>query len=334
MKRMPLFARLLIVGLLLSGCVGQSPTFLQPYSSVAADESNLFVIIMVMAAVVFVLVEALLIYNIARFHRRSKETDAEPRQIYGNWRLEFVWTAAPILLVLILFVFTVNSINAIAAPQETAKSDVAVQVIGHQWWWEFDYPDQKIKTANELHVPVGAAVRLTLNSADVIHSFWVPQLSHKMDVIPGQTNTLWFRADKAGVYDGQCAEFCGQNHANMRIKVVVDTPEQYAAWVQNQQLPPVEPVTDKEKEGQLIITQGICNSCHTLGDTEAANPIGPNLTHLMSRSVFAGAIFELNDGNLELWLRDREAMKPGNDMKVALTNDQITALMTYLTKLK
>jgi cytochrome c oxidase subunit II len=333
MKHVVSISMLFLVGLFLAGCAGQSPTFLQPYSLIAADESNLYTIILVMAAVVFLLVESLLVYNIVRFRRRS-DSKGEPRQIYGNWRLEFVWSAGPVLLVLILFVFTVTTMNAIAAPEQTAKSDVNVHIIGHQWWWEFDYPDLNIKTANELHVPVGAAIRLNLNSADVIHSFWVPQLSHKIDVIPGQTNTLWFRADQVGVYDGHCAEFCGANHANMRIRVVVETADQFAAWVKNQQEPPVQPVTDQEKEGQLIITQGACNSCHTLGDAEAVSPIAPDLTHLMSRAVFGGASFDLNEANLRRWLEDRQDMKPGNDMIVALTKDQIDALMAYLMKLK
>ncbi len=322
---------IILNGFLLASCAG-SPTFLTPNSLVSGSEAQLFNIVLFMAVGVFVLVEGLLIYNIIRFRGR-KGDDKEPRQIYGNNRLEVIWTAIPILLVASLFALTVHTINVTNIPK-SQPSDINVTVIGHQWWWEFDYPDLGIKTANELHVPVGKNVQLKIESADVIHSFWVPQLSHKIDAIPGQVNHLWFNADTVGEFHGHCAEFCGINHANMRIKVVVESQADYDAWSANQQQPPVQPQTEQEQQAFDMITKGACVNCHTLGSSQAINPIGPNLTHLMSRSVFGGATFDLNEQNLRHWLEANQEMKPGNRMNVKLNQDQIDALMSYLTKLK
>lgn len=329
-RRSPIF---ILLGLLFSGCsTTSSPTFLNPNSTVASNEAVLFQIILFMALGVFLLVEILLVYNIIRFRRRPGST-GEPKQKFGNWRLEFFWTGIPMLLVLILFVLTIQIMTANAMPEDK-PTDIQVHVIGHQWWWEFDYPDLGIVTANELHVPVTANVRLTLNSVDVIHSFWVPQLSGKMDVIPGQTNQLWFRAQQPGDFIGQCSEFCGLNHANMRIKVVAETADQFSAWVQAQQQQPAAPTTEIQQKAFQLLTTGACAACHSFGDHQLDNPIGPNLTHLMSRSVFAGAVFDLTPENLRSWLSNTQAMKPGNDMKITVTSSEMEALMAYLPLLK
>lgn len=330
--------KVLTLAAFLSGCAG-SPTFLSPASPVAGDEAGLYRIIVYLAAVVFVLVEGILIYSILRFRRRPDDA-AEPRQIYGNPRLEAVWTGTPVLLVATLFILTIRTMGAVAAPA-SASTDIRIKIIGHQWWWEFDYPDLGVVTANELHIPVGTNVRATLESVDVIHSFWVPQLSGKVDVIPGQMNTIWFRGDQPGEYHGQCAEFCGLNHANMRIATVVESREDFDAWVANQQLPPPPPRGPAEQRAVDLITHGICSNCHALGAPPPPPPgeepkklIGPNLNHLMSRSVFAGATFELTPDNIKRWLQDTQAMKPGNDMVVKLRPEEIDDLMAYLTQLK
>jgi cytochrome c oxidase subunit II len=321
--------------LLLAGCAG-SPSWLNPNSYTSTVEANLFAVTFFMAMAVFLLVGFLLIYNVVRFRRRSKqagESPEEPRQKYGNLRLEIIWTVIPILLVLSLFVMTVKTMGMVSN-QPPSAGDVNVTVIGHQWWWEFDYPDQKIQTANELHVPVGANVQITLESADVIHSFWVPQLAHKVDVIPNQVNHLWFRADKTGVYYGQCAEFCGAQHANMLVRVFVESESDYAAWVTAQQQPPVQPTTDLEKQGQDLFINGQCGICHNLGDHKAPNPIGPNLTHLMSRSYFAGGMFENNMGNMYPWVQNPQAMKPGNHMIVNVPDQDMAAILAFISILK
>jgi cytochrome c oxidase subunit 2 len=340
MKRNKTLLAIILPGMLfLAGCSG-SPSFLNPNSYTSAVEANLFAIIFYMALAVFLLVEVLLIYNVVRFRKRSKQPvepggdpGGEPRQKYGNVRLEVIWTLIPVLLVLSLFLMTVKTMGMVSNRPPSA-SDVNVTVIGHQWWWEFDYPDQGIETANELHVPVGANVQLTLESVDVIHSFWVPQLAHKVDAIPRQVNHLWFKADKPGVFYGQCAEFCGVQHANMIVKVVVDSESEYAAWVTAQQQPAVQPTTDLEKQGQDLVIKGICGTCHSLGDHKAPNPIGPNLTHLMSRSVIAGGMYENTMENMYPWLQNTQAMKPGNHMVVNIPEKDMAALLAFISILK
>jgi cytochrome c oxidase subunit 2 len=315
---------------LLAGCA-PSPTFLNPNSSIASRESSLYNIILYLGLVVLAIVEIGFLWTILR-DRKRKDDDSLPPQIVGSKRVEFIWTLMPVLLVLTLFILTVQTMNAVAAPRQAA-SDLNLLVVGHRWWWEFDYPDLGIVSANELHVPAGTNVQITLQSVDVIHSFWIPQLSGKTDVVPGQTNTMWFNAGQPGTYLGQCAEFCGTEHALMRIKVVVDSPEDFKAWVANQQKPAVAPTTPDEQAGQKIIN-GTCASCHSLNPNETQAKVGPNLAHLYSRSVFAGATFDLTENNLRLWLKDTQAMKPGNDMQITLLPKEIDQVMAYLKLLK
>ena len=316
----------------LAGCSG-TRAFLNPASSVTVQESNLYRIVLYLSLGMFLLVVGLLLFNLIRFRQKPGDT-AEPKQRYGDMRLEVLWTLGPILLVMLVFGLAFLTMQAVAAPA-AQSSDLQVRVIGHQWWFEYQYPDLGITTANELHVPVGRTVQLTLTSVDVIHSWWVPQLSGKVDVFPGFDNHLWFKADQTGAFDGQCSEFCGLNHAKMRIKVVVQDASDFAAWVGNQQQPPSVPQTTLQQQGHDLIVTGICSNCHTLGQNQSANAIGPNLTHLMSRSVFAGAAYDLTPDNLRQWLTDNELMKPGNDMSsVKLTSNQVDALMAYLSTLK
>jgi len=286
-----------------------------------------------MALVVFVLVEGALIWILVRDRKRSSD-DELPKQVYGNTRLEIIWTVIPILLVIALFVMTVQTVNAIAAPA-SAKSDMNIRVVGHRWWWEFDYLDQKIATANELHIPVGATVQIQLESVDVIHSFWVPQLAGKTDVVPGQHNTMWITGDQVGEYLGQCAEFCGTQHALMRFKVFVDSQEDFDAWMANQQKPAYQPQTEDEQAGFKEIDTGACAACHSLDPTEIdTKKVGPNLTHLFSRTTFAGGSFDLNEENLRSWLHDTQAMKEGNDMQITVPPQQIDQIIAYLKNLK
>ena len=322
-----------LIGLtiLLSACQ-PSPTFLVPASSIASHQADLYRIILIMALVVFVLVEGALIWILIRDRKRANDENL-PAQVHSNMRLEVTWTVIPIILVIFLFIMTVQTVNAIAAPS-SLKSDLNIRVVGHRWWWEFDYPDLGIATANELHIPEGAVVQVQLESVDVIHSFWVPQLAGKTDVIPGQPNTMWLTSDQLGEFLGQCAEFCGTEHALMRFKVIVDSKQDFDAWVANQQKPAYQPQTEDEKAGYEELT-GACAACHSLDPSEVDSvKIGPNLTHLFSRSTFAGGSFDLNEQNLRKWLEDTQAMKPGNDMEIKVlpkTRDQI---ISYLLNLK
>ena len=323
----------MVIGLLLllSGCSNTS-TFLNSASPISRDEAHLYEIVLAMSFVVLLTVYSLLIYNILHFRSRVHDF-AVPDQHYRHLLIESVYTGIPLVAVTVLFILTVYTMHAVAAPPPD-KSDLNVQVVAHSWWWEFDYPDLGIVTANEMHIPINANVHMSLVSADVVHSFWVPELAGKTDVIPGVTNHMWMKGDQVGEYSGQCSEYCGLNHGNMRFRVFVDTQENFDAWVKNQQQPPVQPQTDLQKQGYDLVVNGICAGCHSLGDHKAALPIGPDLTHLFSRTTFAGASFDLNEANLLRWLQDTEAMKPGNDMQVTLTPDQINALIAYLSMLK
>ncbi|HEY3343823.1 MAG TPA: cytochrome c oxidase subunit II [Anaerolineaceae bacterium] len=323
---------LIAVSLLLSGC---SPTWrvLNPSGPIAGQEAKLFWIVMAMSVVVFLIVDGGLVYILIRNRERKGDT-VLPRQIYENRVLETVWTVIPVGIVVVLFILTVVTMRAVAAPPPSAN-DIKVTVVGHRWFWEFDYPDLGIKTANELHIPAGAHVLLTLNSVDVDHSFWVPELSGKTDVIPGQNNTMWLTTDKIGTYDGQCDEFCGTEHALMRFKVVVDSKADFTTWVAAMQKPPAAPTTALAIQGQQLVTQGVCQGCHTIDGTNMKGTVGPNLTHLHSRNTMAGASFPLDDQYMVPWLQNSEAMKPGNLMSGIHVSDQdVLPILAYLATLK
>lgn len=315
-----------------------APSVLAPASESALKTNGLTWIVFAIAAVVFVVVEALLIYAAVRF-RRAGQSDL-PKQIEGNQRLEIGWTLLPLIVLLIVFFLSLSTLQAIrnqpafAAGASMEAKPLTVRVVGHQWWWEFDYPDLKIVTANELHIPAGMQVNLDIESIDVIHSFWVPQLGGKTDAIPGHVNQSWIKAIQPGTYEGQCAEFCGVEHGLMRLRVIVETPDQFQAWVTKQQAP-LPSFSQAEAQGeQLFLTKG-CVACHTIQGTTAQGKIGPDLTHLASRSVMAGAIMDRNLGTMENWLADPQAVKPGNLMpNLHLTQDEITKLGVFLERLK
>ncbi len=316
---------------LLTACQ-PSPTFLNPASSIASHEADLFHFILNLALVVFVLVEGVLVWILIRDRKRAADQEL-PMQIYGNNRLEVIWTVIPVFLVIVLFIMTVQTMNAVAAPAQL-KSDLNIRVVGHRWWWEFDYTDLGIATANELHIPVDTTVQVALESVDVIHSFWVPQLSGKTDVIPGQHNTMWLVSDQAGEFLGQCAEFCGTEHALMRFKVIVESRDDFNAWVANQQKPAYQPQTSDEQTAYEELTS-TCAACHSLDPSEMnTDKVGPNLAHLFSRTTFAGGSFDLNEENLRSWLKNTQAMKPGNDMDITIPSQKFEQIVAYLMHLK
>lgn len=322
---------LIAASLLLAGCSPQWRV-LSPSGYIAGQEANLFWVVLAMSAVVFVLVDGGLVYIMIR-NRSRKGDNTPPKQVYENRALETIWTAIPVGIVLVLFIMTVVTMRAVAAPAPT-KSDIKVNVIAHRWFWEFDYPDLGIKTASELHIPAGTNVQISLSSVDVIHSFWVPQLSGKTDVLPGQDNTMWLRSDQPGEYYGQCAEFCGTEHANMRFKVVVDTSASFTTWAAGMQKVPAAPTDALAQQGQKLVTQGVCQGCHTIDGTNMKGVVGPNLTHLFSRSIFAGG-FALTDANLTTWLEDSASVKPESLMSgVHVPGGDVPAILAYLHTLK
>lgn len=342
MKRF-LAAITFVASLMVTGCVSVAPSspplvptiplFLNPAGPIAAREADLYWLLFWLGIGMLVLVWGLLIYIVVRFRKKPGDESLAP-QHYREGIIEIIYTGGPLLLVAFIFVVMLGTVRAVAAPAPQ-PGDLPVTVKGHRWWWEFDYPGYKVQTANELHIPVNTTVQIDLRSEDVIHSFYVPQLSGKTDVVPGVVNHMWLRGDKIGEYHGQCSEYCGLNHANMRFTVYVQSKADFDAWIAHQQQPAVKPQTEQQKTAYQLITQGVCSTCHNLDDNgPELHPSAPNLTHLMSRQRFAGDIFDLNEQNLRKWLEDTEAMKPGNDMDHKFSQSQINDLVSYLLTLK
>jgi cytochrome c oxidase subunit II len=315
-----------------SGC-GEAPVVLQPASRGANEILALTWIIFGIAAVVFFLVTGLLLYSAWRYHAAADAPT--PPQIAGNVPLEVVWTAVPILILIGVLVLTVRTLREVIRPEDAAASTAHVRVVGHQWWWEFQYVGQQVTTANEAHVPVGETVEFQLESDNVIHSFWVPQLFGKTDVIPGHHNLIYLHADAPGVYRGQCAEFCGLQHANMRLLIVAEPPDQFAAWVRAQQAAAPPPVGSAAQAGQRTFEQQACSGCHTVQGTAAQGKVGPDLTHVASRRELGAGALPVDADHLAQWLRDPQAVKPGNDMpNLNLAPTQIDDLVAYLSQLQ
>lgn len=258
------------------------------------------------------------------------------RQFHGNSRLEVVWTLIPVLIVAAIAVPTFSTMAVTNKP--APEGALQVIAIGHQWWWEFQYPELGITTANEMHLPVDRPIAVTLESKDVIHSFWVPQLSGKVDTVPGHDNHLWFTPTEARPepYLGQCAEFCGVSHANMRFRVFVSAPDAFDAWAQAEVSDRVAPTDALALEGAQQFTASGCIGCHTVrGQEGAAGTIGPDLTHVGSRTTIAGATLDRTDENVARWLHDPQAIKPGSLMpNLSLSPEAVDKLVAYLDGLK
>src|SRR5712691_9339799 len=300
---------LLAAALAVSGCAGPFPqSTLRPRSDFARATDVLFTEIFWWAAAVFVVVELLLVVALVRF--RHREGRPAPKPTHGHTLMEIAWTLAPAVILVFVAVPTVRTIFATAgeAPADALK----VEVIGHQWWWEYRYPDLGVVAANELHVPVGKTVQVAITSADVIHSFWAPRLGGKRDAIPGKVNRIAFRADSVGEYSGQCAEFCGVSHANMRLQVLVDSDAAFQTWVDGQKTGPATPTkATLAEQGKTIYARSACIGCHVI---QGVSPgvIGPNLTHVGSRATIAGGIFSSDSAHLTQWIADAPALKPGS----------------------
>ena len=327
--------------LLLSGCAKSAPQdTLEPDGPIARQLDGLWNPVFAVAIVFFVLVNVLILIIIVRFRQRTE--DDAPVQVHGNTRLEVGWTIIPAAILIGVGVFTVfNIVDLDRVPE--GDDVVHVNVIGHQWWWEYEYPDLGVTTANELHIPAGRKVDIRLTSVDVIHSFWPPKLAGKLDAIPGRENHMVVEADAddAGkTFLGQCAEFCGDSHANMRLTVVVHDSDDFDAWARHNAEPAQIPSGqgDAAQGAALFKTKG-CGGCHTVSGYTLGD-IGPDLTHLYEREVFAGAIFPLDDEHLRRWLRNPPKEKPmltdaGIGMpNLNLTEDEISKLISFLKTLK
>lgn len=313
------------------------PNIFDPASTPADSIRRLSVFVLVITALIFAVVFSLLVYAIAKFRHRPAEGDREPAQVYGSNQMELAWTVVPCLIVLVLFFATARVIHSV---QDAVPPPGAVQVIsiGHQFWWEFRYPDLGVVTANELHVPVSDPSHPTptfvkLLSADTDHSFWVPQLNGKTDLIPNRINSMWIDPHATGMYLGQCAQYCGTQHAKMLLRVYVDSPEQFRNWVAAQKEP--AHVSDAVNAGRQVFEKTACVNCHTISGTIANGRFGPDLTHLMSRDTIASGAATITHENLRLWIHNPEAIKPGSLMPAMNLNDRdLDAVTAYLESLK
>jgi cytochrome c oxidase subunit II len=324
-----------VLAALLAACTQEYPyNSLAPAGPVADKQADLYWLVFWIATGVFVLVEGALLFIMFRFRRRGAQDT--PKQIHGNTRLEIIWTILPALLLAGIAVPTVGTIFDLASRPE---GDVlVVDVTGHQWWWEIQYPQLEIVTANEIHVPTDRPVEINLASNDVIHSFSVPRLAGKQDVVPGRTNVLYIEAPQPGTYQGQCQEFCGLSHANMKFSVVADSPSDFEAWVETQRAPAAAPEPGSTAEEGLEAFQGVCIACHAVGGVTKPPPgaiPAPDLTHVGDRDRIAAGLLPNDRDGLARWLRNPPGVKPGSKMPdYNLTEDQIDALVDYLMSLK
>ncbi|MFN2606359.1 MAG: cytochrome c oxidase subunit II [Acidimicrobiales bacterium] len=324
-------AALALLAMVAAACASNAPQdTLKPAGPNARTIDHLINPVFLVAAVIFVAVEGMVLVFVIKF--RHRDGGPEPVQVHGNTRLEVGWTLIPALILLAVAIPTIATIFKLAHKPANA---INVTVTAHQWWWEYNYTDLGVVTANELHMPVGRPLEITLVGADVIHSFWVPKLGGKTDVVPGRSNHMNLTGDKVGTFLGQCTEFCGLSHANMRLKGVVQTPDKFQAWVDQQRLAATAPAPGSAAaDGLVLFNSKGCTGCHTVQGVSTGK-VGPNLTHLSSRSSFAGSMFELNADNLRTWLENPPGVKPGSKMpNLKLSGDEITKLIAYLETLK
>ena len=335
----------LLVGALLAAslCFGapentsQVPSIFDPRSTPAKWIDHLSYFVLSITGLIFVVVFILLAYVVVKYRERRGDERHEPAQVYGSTQIELAWTVIPILIVVVLFLATARVIHSI---QDMPKPEAAVEVVatGHQFWWEFRYPQLGVVTANELHIPVSDAAHstptfLTLLSADTDHSFWVPQLAGKTDLIPNRVNHMWMEPYQTGIFLGQCAQYCGTQHAKMLLRIYVDTPEDFASWVRGQQQPVV--LDANVTAGRRVFETTACINCHAIGGSVADGRFGPDLTHLMSRQTIASGAAENTKANLRLWIQKPDAIKPGSLMPaMQLSDANLDALVDYLQTLR
>jgi cytochrome c oxidase subunit II len=335
----------IVVGILLAASLcaatsrtdNQVPNIFEPHSTPADSIYRLSLFVLVITGLIFLVVFTLLTYVVVKFRNKASDDKREPAQVYGSTQIELAWTVIPILIVVVLFLATARVIHAI---QDTVKPASAVEVtaIGHQFWWEFRYPALGIVTANELHIPVSdpghpTPTFLRLLSADTDHSFWVPQLAGKTDLIPNRVNEMWIDPHQTGMFLGQCAQYCGTQHAKMLLRVSVESAEDFEAWVRTQKQSANE--DEREVTGKRVFETTACVSCHAVAGTNATGHFGPDLTHLMSRRTIAAGAAENTKENLRLWIQNPDAIKPGSLMPaMKLSDADLDALTRYLETLR
>jgi len=308
-----------------------------PASTPAKLVAHLSGFVLAITGIIFVVVCTLLVYSVIKFRGRAGDAGREPPQVYGSTQIELAWTIIPILIVVVLFLATARVIHAVQdAPQPPGA--IEVTAIGHQYWWEFRYPKLGVVTANELHIPVSDPANptptfLALLSADTDHSFWIPELAGKTDLVPNHPNRMWMDPQRTGIFLGQCAQYCGVQHAKMLLRVSVDSPEDFAAWVRGQQQPAVQDAS--VAAGRQVFESNACMNCHAVGATPANGRFGPDLTHLMSRITIASGAAKNTPENLRLWIQNPNAIKPGSLMPAMQLNDaDLDAVVSYMETLR
>jgi cytochrome c oxidase subunit II len=314
-----------------------STNIFAPQSTPARSILQLSIFVLTITGIIFAVVFTLLVYSVSKFRARSANANSEPAQVYGSTQIELAWTIIPILIVIILFVATARGIHEIQDAPMPASA-VEVTVIGHQFWWEYRYPKLGVVTANELHIPVSDTAHptptfLQLLSADTDHSFWVPELAGKTDLIPNHPNRMWMDPERTGIFVGQCAQYCGTQHAKMLLRVSVDRPEDFAEWVHEQQRPAVS--DGRTAAGKRVFETTACMNCHAINGTVASGRFGPDLTHLMSRKTIAAGAALNTPENLRLWIQNPDAIKHGSLMPaMKLSDSDLGALVEYLETLR
>lgn len=284
----------------------------------------------VVFAAIFAIVAGIIVYALMRFRWREGEPD--PHQLAGNRAVEITWTAIPCVIVVALFTLTARTMN-VSDPAPAPAPDLVV--IGHQWWWEARYQKSGVVVANEIHIPVGRALSVRLESTDVLHEFWVPELARKITAVPGHPNHVWIEADKPGTYLGVCSEFCGTEHAWMHFLVIAEPPAEFAAWQVAQLRPAVRPAGAEAIKGLALFEQTSCMSCHAIDGTAADARVGPDLTHFASRRQLGAGIVDNTPENLRRWLADPQQIKPGAKMPdFKFTHGQVSQLVAYFETLK
>jgi len=329
------FVLFTMLTLFLAGCGKENLTALDPKGYGAESSMDLIILTTIIMIVVFIVVMVIYVIALVRFRKKKGQKDFIPKQVEGNHTLETIWTVIPIILVLVIAVPTVIATFDLA-DESNASEHINIDVTGNQYWWHFSYAGDEIVTSQDLYIPTGEKVYLNMQSSDVIHSFWVPSISGKMDVNPENVNTMYIEAHEEGVYWGKCAELCGPSHSLMDFKVVAVSPEEYEQWVSDMQSvdPEVEPEDAVAQEGKELFEANSCMGCHAIGSSPVAT--GPNLTNFGDRSTIAG-ILEPTKENLVEWIMDPESIKPGNKMTGAypsISEEEANSIAEYLMQLQ
>jgi len=307
-----------------------------PQSTEARSIFHLSMFVLAITGIIFVVVFTLLVYSLSRFRARSGSANSEPAQVYGSTQIELAWTITPVLIVVVLFMATARAIHVLQDAPKPANA-LEVTVIGHQFWWEYRYPKLGVVTANELHIPVSDPAHPTptfmqLLSADTDHSFWIPELAGKTDLVPNHPNRMWMDPERTGIFVGQCAQYCGTQHAKMLLRVSVDSPEDFAKWVHEQRQPAI--TDERVAAGRRVFETTACLNCHSINGTIGNGRFGPDLTHLMSRATIAAGAALNTPENLRLWIQNPDAIKRGSLMPaMQLSKSDLEELVEYLETL-